>query len=43
MRSLNTYYKKNYKSTDATNFGGGRLLPEDYTRNPLILFVLVLT
>ena len=33
MCGLNSYDKHNNNSTDATNFGGGRPIPEDHTIN----------
>ena len=42
MCGLNAYNKKYDKSTDATNFGGGRPVPEDSTINPLVsMFVII--
>ena len=42
MFGLHTYKKKNYKSTNAKNFGSGINLPENYTFNHPILYVYVL-
>ena len=40
MCGLHAYYKQNNKSTDATKFGDGIPLPEDFTiNNPVSLFV----
>ena len=39
MCGLHAYDKNNDRSTDATNFGGGRPLPEDSTMDPLIFFL----
>ena len=43
MCGSHAYDKNNDGLTDATKFGGVRLLPSDYTKNILLIFVLVLT